>query len=194
MPFGVTMFIDPESEKAIQAIWESLAQKGISSFMLDNNVRPHITVAVYDELEIDLFLRKFNDFIKELSPISFSLSSIGAFLNPRGTVFLAPTVTHRLMNIHSRFHEFFHDLEHSLSEFSLPGRWFPHFTLAGEIEEKKIPEVVRIGMETAGTAFPEQSRIEEIGIGEFNFRKDSRAYRVSWLHTFSLITETKQDN
>jgi 2'-5' RNA ligase len=183
MPYGVTLFIDKESEEAIRKIWSEISGLGISSFMIDNDVRPHITLAVYEELDVDAFLENFAGFANELSPISFSLSSIGTFLKPRGTVFLAPVVTHRLMNIHSRFHEYFHELEHSLSEYSLPGRWFPHFTLAGSIEEDTVSRVIDIGLKAS---LPEQSRIEEIGIGEFEYKKDSPSYFVSWLYSFSL--------
>jgi hypothetical protein len=97
-------------------------------------------------------------------------------------VFLAPTVTHRLMNIHSRFHDLFHDLEHSLSEYSLPGRWFPHITLAFKLDRELVCRVISTVLETE---LPEQSRIEEIGIGQFDYNED-RTYSVSWLHNFAL--------
>ena len=184
MPFGVTMFVDEESESSIRNIWQEVKDAGISSFMLDSGIRPHITLAVYNELDLDPFLEKLSSFKKDISPISLSLSSIGAFLKPHGIVFLAPTVTHRLMNMHSKFHTDFHDLEHSLSEYSLPGRWFPHFTLAGGLSDKDILKVIKIGL---AAALPDQSRIEEIGIGEFSYINGSRSYQVTWLYNFSII-------
>jgi len=179
MPFGVTMFIDEESETYIKNIWHQIRDSGVSSFMIDRGVRPHITLAVYNELDIDPFLSRLSSFIKDISVISFSLSSMGSFLNPKGTVFIAPTVTHRLMNMHSRFHEYFQSLEHSLSDYSLPGNWFPHFTLASGLTDKEIAKVIRIGLKTE---VPEQSRIEEIGIGEFDYGEGPLLYRVKWLH------------
>lgn len=178
------MFIDEEGEATIRGIWENVCDAGISSFMPDTGVRPHITLAVYDQLDIDLFLEKFSEFSRELSPISFSLSSIGAFLEPRGTVFIAPTVTHRLMNLHAKFHQEFHDLEHSLSEYSLPGKWLPHFTLASELSDDQIKEVICIGL---NAPVPAHSTLTEIGIGEFSYELDSRAYQVSWIFSVPIV-------
>lgn len=189
MPYGVTMFVDPETEDAIRTVWKTIRSRGLSSFMIDSDVRPHLTIATYDELDVDAFLGKYRSFAGELSPVSLNLAMVGAFLRPAGTVFLAPTVTHRLMNIHARFHSFFQDLEHSLSEYSLPGRWFPHFTLAANLAADAIPAVIDSGLKAA---LPEQSRIEEIGIGEFQHREDRSAYFVAWLYTFK-IAKTASD-
>ncbi len=182
MPYGVTMFMDSESENAVRSMWEKLRDENITSYMLDNEVRPHMTLAIYDEIDISAHLKRFREFVKEYSPVSFSMSTVGTFLEPPGTLFLAPTVTHRLMNLHSSFHSLFHDLEHSLSEYSLPGRWFPHITLALRLDRDTVCKAMHTVLETP---IPEHSVIEEVGIGEFQFNKD-RTYTVSWLHNFAL--------
>ena len=51
MPYGVMLYFDDQTEKTILNIWQSLAENNLSSSMLDAGIRPHITLAIYEELD-----------------------------------------------------------------------------------------------------------------------------------------------
>jgi len=51
MPFAVEMYFDPATEAEIRALWNSLAQAGVSSRLPDSGSRPHISLAVFQSLD-----------------------------------------------------------------------------------------------------------------------------------------------
>mgnify|MGYP006284593825 CR=1 FL=1 len=183
MPYGVTMFADHDTEQVIWDIWYRLKEYGITTFMLDNKVRPHITMAIYDEIDTDRFLEDFMVFVKDSSPVPLILSSVGTFLKSSGTVIVEPALTPRLMSMYSDFHRRFKEYKKELEPFSRPGKWIPHFTLSSRLDRDQVIRTI----ETALTVdFPEQSLIKEIGFGEFNFTEKRQTYRVEWLYNFTL--------
>mgnify|MGYP006308262333 CR=1 FL=1 len=183
MPYGVTMFADSDTEAVIWNIWNKLKESGITTFMLDNKVRPHITMAVYDELDTEKFLEKFLVFVRDSSPVPLILSSVGTFLEPLGTVFVQPALTPQLTEMHRDFLERFSDHNAHLQKYSRPGKWIPHFTLSSRLEEREVLKTVEMAL---GAEFPPESLIQEIGFGEFRFHEENRSYRVNWLYNFSL--------
>ncbi len=183
MPYGVTMFADHDTEQVIWDIWYRLKEYGITTFMLDNKVRPHITMAIYDKIDTDQFLEEFMGFVKVSSPVPLILSSVGTFLKSTGTVIVEPALTPQLMSMYSDFHECFNAYTPALEPFSRPGKWMPHFTLSSHLDRDQVIRTI----ETALTVdFPEKSMIREIGFGEFNFEEKKKTYRVNWLYYFQL--------
>ena len=51
MPYGVMLYFDVQTEETISNIWQSLAKHDLSSSMLDAGIRPHLTLAIYEELD-----------------------------------------------------------------------------------------------------------------------------------------------
>ena len=51
MPYAVELLFDAEGETRVRCVWKALKAAGLSSYMVDSESRPHITLAVYDSLE-----------------------------------------------------------------------------------------------------------------------------------------------
>ena len=161
-PLAIGMYLDSDSEAAIRDIWKDLAEAGVTSYMLDSGDPPHVTLAICNELDTEEFEARLRSFAKELSPFAVTLSNVGIF--PRGVVFLAPTVTHKLLDIHSYFHRFVRDVSEPSWENYLLGRWVPHCTLAMDLDPNLVPKAVEI---CGRASLPMRGQIVEIGVVEF---------------------------
>lgn len=69
--YAVELFFDKNIENYIKGIWEGLKVNGITSQMADiEEIRPHITVAVYNSaLPIEQFIKVFDIVTKKISQI-----------------------------------------------------------------------------------------------------------------------------
>ena len=56
MPFAVQLFFDSTREAIIRNAQEELAKGGVSFSTYDSAVRPSLSLALYDELDITSFL------------------------------------------------------------------------------------------------------------------------------------------
>jgi 2'-5' RNA ligase len=160
MSFAVELYFDEAAEKTLREAWKAMADAGISTALLDGIQRPHVTLGVSDEIS-QTFKNALALFAKEIAQFELSLSSVGAFNTAEGVIFLAPTPTRALLDLHKRFHAFFDEHAGKKWPLYLSGTWVPHCTLAFRL----TPEQLRRGFDIAAEIkLPLTCRIIEIGL------------------------------
>jgi len=154
MPFAVMLEVDAATEKILDALADRVAplrqlrQVGVSH---------HLSLGVYGELNIDLVLPALAEFAKTLRPVAVHLANIGIF--PGGVIFLAPTVTAELLDVHRGFHTHLGSLAPSCLDQYRPGIWVPHITLALNIAQPTLATTVA---EIMSHWTPSAARLEAI--------------------------------
>lgn len=63
--------------------------------------------------------------------------SVGTFPS-NGTVFLAPTVTSKLLELHYSYHHFFQDFNDNSKSYYIPEKWVPHRTMMNHLNAKQF--------------------------------------------------------
>jgi 2'-5' RNA ligase len=165
MPFAVELLLDGRAREAVRRVWEALAEAGVSSAMLDAGARPHVTLAVYEDLDLGPFRTQVEAFFAGETSIDVPLSSVGTFHGNEGVLFLAPVVTPDLLALHARFHRRFDHLAGGAWAYYRPGSWVPHCTLALGVstEERAVATDVAIG-----TGLPSQTRLGTAAVVSFD--------------------------
>ena len=51
MTLAIPIYFDPQTEAAIQAIWNELAELEVAPFMATSGYRPHITLSIYRDID-----------------------------------------------------------------------------------------------------------------------------------------------
>ncbi|PEA59023.1 hypothetical protein CON74_19705 [Bacillus thuringiensis] len=101
-------------------------------------VEPHITIADYNELDVNLFIEKLKGFVaiqESMSAVTFP--SVGTFPT-NGTIFLAPTVTDELLKLHHSYHDYFKNFHDNPNSYYVPGKWVPHCTIANHLNSTQF--------------------------------------------------------
>ncbi len=142
--FAVELLFDPVMGARLRALWEALAQTGVSSFMLDIGACPHVSLAVFESLDPASLRAELDAFARESSPLEVTLSAVGAFPGAEGVVFIAPVVTAEMLDLHERFHRRLAALSIPSLKYYYPSNWVPHCTAAMELPPEKIPAAVEI--------------------------------------------------
>lgn len=163
MPFAVQLFFDSKSEVLIRNAQEEAAKAGVSFSTHDAAVRPSLTLALYDELNIAASVGKLKVFAEMFSPFALTFLCLGIFPGEKAIVYLAPTVNQKLLDIQAYVHQLLKDSGTSSSTMYVPGYWIPHCTLALDIDTKLIVRAIEIGL---SMPFPVHCRVEEIGVVE----------------------------
>jgi len=148
MAYAVEMNFDAESDGRIRALWRRLADAGLNSAMIDYNASPHISLAVFDEIEPKLLRLVMADFARRVTPITVRMAAVGTFppgaKGDEGAVFLAPSVSAHLLAHHDRFHRMLHNLNIRGDEYYRPGNWVPHCTVALDAPPDKVGEIIAV--------------------------------------------------
>lgn len=96
-------------------------------------VEPHITLADYKELDVNLYTKTLEEFVafqENISAVTFPF--VGTFPT-NGTIFLAPTITNELLRFHHSYHDYFKTFHDNPNSYYVSEKWVPHCTIANQL-------------------------------------------------------------
>ncbi len=161
MPYALELALDPASAAIVHRVWQELGDAGID-YMARSGAHPHVSFGIWETIDREGAQAELARFAAETPPVSLTFASVGLF--PRAAVFLAPTVTADLLELHAGFHRRFARFGRAPWEYYRPGVWVPHCTLAMELGADRLGDALAI----AGRApLPFEARLVEVGIVEF---------------------------
>jgi 2'-5' RNA ligase len=176
MAYAVMLFFTKEIEDQIVSIWKDLADQEIDGYMVHSGNRPHIKLAIYDEIDLLECRSRLQSLAAFATPFPIDFKFYGIFPNPKPTIFLGPAVTDRLLNFKREVDISLEGLGKSPSyDFFQPGHWIPHCLFAMEMELEKMKKGLDVVM---SLPLPLHGMITEIGMIEF--------FPVNHLFTYRL--------
>lgn len=137
MTYAIEMYFDKETEDKIMSLAHKVAENNLSTKFLEWKTRPHITLAVFNDVDENKCIDLLNEFVKEVNVIPAFLDSVAMF-NDTKTIFLNPTMTKSMYQLQADLHEKLKEFDTKGWEWYLPDGWVPHCTIAlnGEDQEE----------------------------------------------------------
>ncbi len=139
MTQSIELVLDDALDAAVRAEWDVLKQAGLPSMAThtDETNRPHVTLAVADEIPapIEAELNSLADHV----PMPIALGSLGLFGRRPGRVVLVRLVipSADLLHLQSEAARLVRDLPGTGAHLD-PGQWTPHVTLALSLPADRI--------------------------------------------------------
>jgi 2'-5' RNA ligase len=96
----------------------------------------HVSLGVYDELPIGLFVPELARFAEGITSLNLRLANVGVF--PGNVIFFGPVVTHELLELHRCFHAALARISGSCWAHYHPGVWVPHVTVALNVKSVSV--------------------------------------------------------
>lgn len=125
MIYAIELYFDKKTEEKIMNLPHEIAKKGISKRYLEWQTRPHITLGLFNDINIEKCDKLLEELARQVKSFPAHLSSIGVFNNSK-CVFLSPVVTRELFELHRNLHNTFRFCDHTGYEYYLPDVWVPH--------------------------------------------------------------------
>jgi 2'-5' RNA ligase len=164
MPYAIELFLDGTTDGLVREVWKKYAEAGISDYLSRSDSRPHITLAVFERLTLEQCQDPLNRFVAEHHFPELEFSHLGVFYSEKNVVFVAPTVTPELLELHRKFHRQFEPLMEQEWESYREGRWVPHCTLGVDLPKDKIAQAVQCSLTLS---LPFRCRVVEVALIEF---------------------------
>ncbi|HEV8634283.1 MAG TPA: 2'-5' RNA ligase family protein [Chloroflexota bacterium] len=168
MHLVVELFFDPETEAAVRGLWAALAAEVPALVPHPSGARPHVSIAVYEQIEVPRLLAALGAFAAEPRPMEVAFGSWGAFAGAEPVVFLAPTPTRALLALHAAFHHRFAAFGPA-APYYRPGGWTPHCTLALGFPVGLLPDLAAACNRIVR---PLHGRVEAIGLVRYGPRRE----------------------
>ena len=104
MAYAVSLFFDEPTADAVRHTWARMAEAGVSSLLSDGPYCPHLTLAIYSELDADTLAPALASLANAQERFPVSLSYTGVFTGAEVTVLVAATACQTLLELHRRVH------------------------------------------------------------------------------------------
>lgn len=173
MPYAVMLYLDIQTENKIRKVWQTLSEHKFATGVLDAGIRPHITLAIYDELDCRPCENELAKITSKTASMAFQLTHLGIFTNPEPVVFAAPMPTKEFLVFHENLHASLVTEAKKPWELYQPGNWVPHCTLALDFKVENMAEIIRL---CQTLPFPMDVRAVQVGMIEFQPVRDLFKY------------------
>jgi hypothetical protein len=143
MPIGAVLLFDAETEATILEAWTALADAGVSRSMLAPGIRPHLTLSVGADFDVERANEDLASVARDLAPFRIGLPSLGVFADT-GVIYLGVTPSATLLQVHRRVDAVCEGAARSLHDWYRPDGWVPHVSLAGGLDADGLAAAVRL--------------------------------------------------
>ncbi|HEV8290701.1 MAG TPA: 2'-5' RNA ligase family protein, partial [Tepidisphaeraceae bacterium] len=176
MGFAVEMYFDEKTEKTLRDLRKTLTEAGIRPVLDEMGDRPHISLAVFSQVDVDVLLEELEKFAGETRAMPMTLSAIGAFATAEAVLFLTPAITQELLDVHWDFHQMLGDLKMHPHAYYQPDRWVPHSTIAQNVEEGMVGKAFDVLRKSFK---PISGKLVEMGLVRFRPVESLGCYQLS---------------
>jgi 2'-5' RNA ligase len=142
--FAVELYFDANTEKSIFAFRDGFYNEGIKPVLGSLGDRPHISLAVFAEIDQACLKDLTQEFAAKLSGFPVELSAIGTFPTQDNVLFLIPVPTIKLLEVHRDFHRQLKCAAIRSSSYYHPGKWIPHCTIELDLPDKQFTKALKI--------------------------------------------------
>src|SRR5258706_1687319 len=126
MAIGVTLWFDELLEARIRDIWAELAAHGISTLLHEGPYRPHVTLGVWERLDIDACVLALREAAPAWPAFPIRFGAVGTFPGDEGAAFLQPVAGAALHRMHRDVHDLTTPFAANPFPYYVPDAWNPH--------------------------------------------------------------------
>lgn len=173
MGYAVVLYFDKQTEQGVLDLRDVLDDHGIYSTLGKLGDRPHISLAVFPDVDRELLISVTHDYSGTLARFDAQLSAVGTFPTDENIVFLSPVPTIELLQSHQELHRRLASSGLVSSPYYLPANWIPHCSVLLDLPDEQVMRAIQLCKESFK---PLMGEFQEIGVVEFRPVK----YLANW--------------
>lgn len=171
----LSIYFDEQTEKRLQGFIRRVAEVTGDTFMLDNQVPPHITVAAVETKHEDALIAHVEELVKKFEAGEIKWVSVGTFSTQ--VIYVQPVLNAYLHNLSTLLSQELGQIEETIcSPYYEPFSWLPHCTIAKRLTKEQMVQAFQV-LQNYFT--PMDGRVVRIGIAKTNPHRDIKVWELS---------------
>lgn len=164
----VSLYFDEKSSQILSRYIKKIADKTGNSFMTDNHVPPHLTIASVETKDEEGLIQKMNVLKERLQKGKIQFVSVGA-LFPY-VLYITPVLNGYLEKMTEEVHRELTGISDiKMSRYYQPMQWLPHMTVGKKLTKEQMREAFALMQEQF---VPIEVFVTGIGLAKTNPHKD----------------------
>lgn len=170
----ISIYFDEKTDKQIRKLMKKVAEKTGNTFMTDNDIPPHITVAAMETRDEDAAIAAIENCLSQLKQGELRWVSVGAFL-PH-VIYLEPVLNEYLHGLAATLNEALRNLPDTIiSTHYQPFSWLPHTTIGKQLTKEQMEMSFRV-LQNQFTSM--KGHAAKIGIAKPNPHRDLKVWEL----------------
>jgi 2'-5' RNA ligase len=138
MAYAIRLYFDADLEAALVGVWSGLIGAGVSPTLEALGDRPHVSVAGAEALDVSSCSAMLRRLAQTRPPFAAHLAAFGLFPGNKGVVYLTPTPSEPLLEVHREVHRQLVAAGVRLYLHFRPEGWVPHVTVAYDVPQPQV--------------------------------------------------------
>lgn len=170
----LSIYFDEQTQKRLQGFIHRVAEATGNTFMLDNQVPPHITVAAVETKHEDELIARIGELVKKFEAGEIKWASVGTF--SKQVIYVQPVLNEYLHNLSVFLSQELGQIEETIcSPYYQPFCWLPHCTIAKQLSAEQMLQAFQV-LQNSFT--PMDGRVVRIGIAKTNPHRDIKVWEL----------------
>ncbi len=168
MGYSIELYFEHRFEENLRSLWDELERAGVPSILQKIGSRPHLSLMVFDNCNVDQIASLLDTGVKGLCTFPITFPAFSIIPGSQHSIFLIPTINQRLINIQKRLYNLFVKNGYSSQKHYEPHNWLPHCSISKELSYTEALKTIEVCLSIA-TA--KETLVTDIGFIEFRPRK-----------------------
>lgn len=154
----ISLYFDDKTENQIQSHINDVAKQCGNTFMIENNVPPHITISAFETWQEKQVVEVLESAMSKIAGNKIEWVTVGTFPT---VIFIQPVLNEYLHNVSSIIYESISQIpDTKVSKCYKPFSWLPHATIAKQLSEEEMRIAFDVLQKSFGVFEGEVIRIE----------------------------------
>ena len=168
----ISIYFDDNTNKTLNKHMSRVAEATQNTFMLDNHVPPHITVAAVETKHAEALVSKMEELTKRLTYGEIKFVSVGSFASK--VIYVQPVLNEYLHNLSKLLSKELEQIEETiLSPYYQPFSWLAHCTIGKQLSKEQLQKAFAVLM---NDFVPMDAKVTRIGIAKTNPHCDIKVW------------------
>lgn len=170
----ISAYFDERTNQTINRYIRQVAAKTGNTFMIDNQVPPHMTISSVEARQGEVLFPCLEQLQGQLIAGTVPIVSVGMFFPY--VMYLTPMLNAYLLELSQQIYDAVHDIpEVNVNHFYQPLHWLPHITLGKRLTKEQMQQAFAVMQD--GFA-PIEGRITKLGLAKTNPQEDLMMWKL----------------
>lgn len=170
----ISIYFDESTEKKLKSCMKKVAKATGNTFMLDNHVPPHITVAAVETKQEDVLISKMEELTERLVCGEIKFVSIGSFASK--VIYAQPVLNEYLHTMSVVLSKELAQIDETiLSPYYQPFSWLVHCTIGKQLTKQQLQQAFEV---MTDEFVPMDAKVTRIGVAKTNPHRDIKVWEI----------------
>lgn len=170
----VSIYFDEKTNQKIQRYIKQVAEKTGNTFMLKENVPPHITISAFESLHEEQVIEKLGSVVGHLKRGTLQWASVGQFFPY--VLYIASVLNGYLHDMSVQIYDVVSQIDGvKISPYYQPFQWLPHSTIGKTLSKEEMTVAFEVMQNSFGMF---EGEVVRIGLAKPNPHRDIMSWEL----------------